>query len=118
LCGVREPWKPRSRSATDQINEERLLGSSTDFTRLQPGLPIDGVNWNRDSVIATKEVVAWQIEQAMHKGNITKVERAKRMRNSRAALNRLLDPANNAVTLLTLWRAAHAIGRELHIELV
>ena len=30
------------------------------------------------------------------------MEMAKRMRNSRAALNRLLDPANNAVTLLTL----------------
>jgi hypothetical protein len=49
-------------------------------------------------------VVAWQIEQAMLKGNITKVEMAERMRN-------------NAVTLLTLWHAAHAIGRELHIEL-
>jgi antitoxin HicB len=52
--------------------------------------------------IAIKEVVAWQIEQAMLKGNITKVEMAKRMRNSRAALNRLLGPANDAVTLLTL----------------
>jgi hypothetical protein len=30
------------------------------------------------------EVVALQIEQAMLKGNITKVEMAKRMRNSRA----------------------------------
>jgi hypothetical protein len=28
----------------------------------------------------------------MLKGNITKVEMANRMRNSRAALNRLLDP--------------------------
>jgi hypothetical protein len=34
------------------------------------------------------------------KGNITKV--AKRMRNNRATLNRLLNPANNAVTLLIL----------------
>ena len=62
------------------------MGSSTDFTRLSPGLPIDGVDRNRDSAI--KEVVAWQIEQAMLKGNITKVEMAKRIRNSRAALNR------------------------------
>jgi hypothetical protein len=78
------------------------MGSSTDFTRLRPGLPIDGVDRNRDCVIAIKEVVAWQIEQAMLKDNITKVEMAMRMRNSRAALNRLLDPANNAVTLLPL----------------
>ena len=38
----------------------------------------------------------------MLKGNITKVEMAKRMRKSRAALNRLRGPANDAVTLLTL----------------
>jgi hypothetical protein len=54
-----------------------------DFTRLHHELPIDGVDRNRDSVIAIKEVVAWQIEQAMLKGNITKVEMAKRIRNSR-----------------------------------
>jgi len=66
------------------------------------GCLIDGVDRNRGRVIAIKEVVAWQIELAMLKGNITRVEMAKRMRNSRAALNRLLGPANDAVTLLTL----------------
>ena len=68
--------------------------------------------------IAIKEVVAWQIQEAMLKDNITKMEMAKRMRTSRAALNRLLDPGNDAVTLQTLSRAAHAIGRGLRIELV
>lgn len=68
--------------------------------------------------IAIKEVVAWQIQQAMLKENITKMEMAKRMHTSRAALNRLLDPGNDAVTLQTLSRAAHAIGRGLRIELV
>ncbi len=68
--------------------------------------------------IAIKEVVAWQIQQAMQKDNVTKMEMAKRMRTSRAALNRLLDPSNDAVTLQTLSRAAHAIGRELRIELL
>ena len=67
------------------------------------------------TAIAIKEVVAWQIEQAMLKDNVTKMEMAKRMRTSRAALNRLLDPANDSVTLQTLTRAAHAIGRELRI---
>jgi antitoxin HicB len=56
----------------------------------------------RPAAHAIKEVVPWQIEQAMIKGDITKVKMAKRMCNSPAALNRLLDPANNAVTLLTL----------------
>jgi hypothetical protein len=41
-------------------------------------------------------------------------EMARRMHTSRAALDRLLDP----VTLNTLRKAAHAVGRELRLELV
>jgi hypothetical protein len=43
---------------------------------------------------------------------------AKRMQTSRAALDRLLDPENDAVTLNTLSKAAMAVGRQLHFELV
>jgi hypothetical protein len=45
------------------------------------------------------------------------VKMSRRLRTS-AAPNRQLDPANDEVTLLTLSRAAHAIGRELRKELV
>jgi DNA-binding Xre family transcriptional regulator len=69
-------------------------------------------------IIAIKEAVAWQVQQAMAKEKITKVEMARRMKTSRAALDRLLDPGNGAVTLQTLSRAATAIGRGLRIELV
>lgn len=65
-----------------------------------------------------KETLAWQIQQAMAKDKISKVEMARRMNTSRAALDRLLDPANASVTLQTLTRAAHAVGRDLRIELV
>ena len=68
--------------------------------------------------MAIKETVAWQVQQAMETEKITKVEMAKRMKTSRAALDRLLDPGNGAVTLQTLSRAANAIGRGLRIELV
>jgi antitoxin HicB len=68
--------------------------------------------------IAITEALAWQLQQAMLKENITKVEMARRMHTSRAALDRLLDPGNGAVTLQTLSRAANAIGRSLRIELV
>ncbi len=70
------------------------------------------------STIALKEALAWQVQQAMEKGKITKVEMAKRMNTSRAALDRLLDPGNASVTLQTLSRAARAIGRDLRIELI
>jgi len=68
--------------------------------------------------VALKETLAWQVRQAMARDKISKVEMARRMNTSRAALDRLLDPANASVTLQTLTRAAHAIGRGLRIELV
>jgi DNA-binding Xre family transcriptional regulator len=49
---------------------------------------------------------------------LTKSDMARRMRTSRAALDRLLDPDNDAVTLNTLAKAATAVGRQLHFELV
>ena len=66
---------------------------------------------------ALKESLALQVRKAMDKQNITKVEMARRMKTSRAALNRFLDPGNASLTLQTLSRAARAIGHELRIEL-
>jgi hypothetical protein len=68
--------------------------------------------------IALKDAVAWQVQKAMEEEKITKVEMARRMHTSRAALDRLLTPGNASVTLQTLARAARAIGRELRIELI
>jgi len=67
--------------------------------------------------IAVKEALAWQVEQAMKREKITKAEMARRMPPRRAALDRLLDPKNVSVTLQTLFRAAHAVGSDLRIEL-
>jgi hypothetical protein len=39
------------------------------------------------------------------------------MGTSRSALERLLDPNNPSVTLLTLERAAKALGKQLKVEL-
>lgn len=88
------------------------IGSS-----LNDFLKEDGV-LEETRAIALKDSVAWQVQQAMNKENITKVEMAKRMQTSRAALDRLLTPGNASVTLQTLTRAARAIGRDLRIELL
>ncbi len=66
---------------------------------------------------AIKRVLAFQIEQAMKEQGITKVEMARRMKTSRAQLDRLLDPENDKVQLDTVQRAATAVGRKLHMEL-
>ena len=50
--------------------------------------------------------------------HLHRAEMAKRMQTSRASLDRLLDPANDAVTLSTLQKAATALGRESRLELV
>ncbi|NKC16500.1 MAG: helix-turn-helix domain-containing protein [Gammaproteobacteria bacterium] len=67
---------------------------------------------------AIKAVLAWQLRQAMDEGQVTKSEMARRMGTSRAHLDRLLDPENNRVQLDTMLKAAHAVGRELKLELV
>ena len=67
---------------------------------------------------AIKRVLARQITDAMNEQGLNNTEMAKRMHTSRAAVVRLLDPNNEAVTLSTLSKAAHAVGRELHLELV
>jgi DNA-binding Xre family transcriptional regulator len=67
---------------------------------------------------AIKRVIARQLASMMSDKGISKSELAKRMQTSRAQLDRLLDPANESVTLGTLARAAQAVGRNLKLELV
>lgn len=66
---------------------------------------------------AAKRVIAFQIAQEMKRRRLTKSEMASRMKTSRPALERLLDPANRSVTLATLERAASAVGKKLKVEL-
>jgi antitoxin HicB len=70
------------------------------------------------AAVATKRVLAYQFELAMKKHHLTKVSMAKKMRTSRSALDRLLDPQNSSVTLQTLERAARVLGKKIKINLV
>jgi DNA-binding Xre family transcriptional regulator len=67
--------------------------------------------------IAVKRIIAFQLEELMEEQKLTKTQLAKRMKTSRASLDRLLDPDNASVTLLTLERAAKALGKHIRIEL-
>jgi antitoxin HicB len=64
---------------------------------------------------AVKRMIAFQVEEMMKEQKLSRTEMSRRMNASRAALNRLLDPKNQAVTLQTLDRAAHALGKRLQI---
>jgi antitoxin HicB len=63
-------------------------------------------------------VIARQLDALMQDQGLSKSSLAKRMKTSRAQLDRLLDPDNESVTLGTLTRAAQAVGRNLRMELV
>ena len=66
---------------------------------------------------ATKRVIAFQISQMMKKEKINKSRLAIQMGTSRSALERLLEPNNVSVTLLTLERVALALGKKLRIQI-
>lgn len=65
---------------------------------------------------AIKKVIATLLVEAMTAQNISKVAMVKRIGTSRSQLDRLLDPENSSVTLLTLTKAAAAIGKRLKID--
>ncbi len=66
---------------------------------------------------AVKEVVAWQLAEAMKKRKISKSKMALLLKTSRTQVDRLLDPKND-ITLSSLQRAAALVGRRVSIELL
>ena len=66
---------------------------------------------------AIKEVVAWQLAEAMKEQKISKNKMATLMKTSRTQVDRLLDPKND-ITLSSLQRAAAMVGRRVSIELL
>lgn len=88
------------------------IGSDFDDFLTEEGL--------RDEVEATaiKRVITFQLEKEMKKKHITKTAMAKKMHTSRSAVDRLFDPDNNSLTLTTLNKAAHVLGKKLKVQLV
>jgi antitoxin HicB len=67
---------------------------------------------------ALKRALSLKVHDLMKQKRVNKSAMAARMRTSRAAVHRLLDPENTSVTLATLNRAARSLGRKVKIELV
>jgi antitoxin HicB len=72
---------------------------------------------NEVESVAIKRVLAWQFEQEMIRQQKTKRAMATELKTSRSQLDRLLDPQNTAVSLDTLTRAAHVLGKRLVLEI-
>lgn len=66
---------------------------------------------------AIKEVIAWQLAEAMKERKISKNKMAALLKTSRTQVDRLLDPSDD-ITLSSLQRAAAMVGRRVLVELV
>jgi len=87
------------------------MGSSIDDFLKEEGI------FEETQAQAIKEVVAWQLAEAMRKKKISKSKMATLLRTSRSQVDRLLDPKND-ITLSSLQRAAALVGRRVSIQLV
>jgi antitoxin HicB len=67
--------------------------------------------------IVQKRVIAEQLREAMRAKRLSEAAIARRMDTSRTVVRNLLDPDNESVTLLTLAKAASAVGRRLCVTL-
>ncbi len=94
------------------IKGEESVHTGSSFTDF---LEEEGIR-NEVEGSAIKRVLAWQFEQAMEKRKMTKQAMAKELKTSRSQLDRLLDPANTAVSLETITRAANVLGMRLVFE--
>ena len=90
---------------------KKHMGSSVDDFLKEEGI------FEEAQAQAVKEVVAWQLAEAMKKKKISKNKMAKLLKTSRTQIDRLLN-AKDDITLSSLQRAAAMVGRRVTIELV
>ena len=106
LCDAKMPT-----SKTAKKRNKHRGSSFEDFLK-QEGL-LENVQ-----AAAFKRVLALKVNDLMKEKRMNKSAMAARMRTSRAAVHRLLDPKNTSVTLATLNRAARSLGCKVKIEFV
>ena len=92
------------------MNKQHIGSDFDDFLRDEGVL-------DETEAIAIKRVIAFQVAQEMERASISQSELARRMKTSRSSVERLLDPSNPSVTLVTLERAASALGKRLKVQL-
>lgn len=87
------------------------IGSSFDLFLKEEKL------FDEAEAVAIKRVFAYQLQAELKKRQLSKLTLAKQMRTSRSSLERLLDPSNTAVTLKTLVKLAHVLGKKVTLTL-
>jgi antitoxin HicB len=66
---------------------------------------------------AIKFKIAQELAKAIVEQKITKAQIAKRLNTSRSGVDRLLDPDNTSITLNTIAKVAHLLGKRIDFAL-
>ena len=90
---------------------KKNMGSSVDDFLKDEGI------FEEAQAQAVKEVIAWQLAEAMKERKISKNRMAVLLKTSRTQVDRLLS-ARDDITLSSLARAAAVVGRRVTIELI
>jgi antitoxin HicB len=90
---------------------KKHMGSTVDSFLQEEGILEEA------QALAVREVVAWQLAEAMKKKKISKNKMATLLKTSRTQVDRLLNPKDD-ITISSLQRAAAMVGRRVSIELV
>src|SRR5258708_13887 len=115
------PWPANANVSLNRekadMTKKKSPRSTNELTTLDEFLKEEG-KLEEFEAVAIKEVLAWQIAEAMKTQNLSRKRLAQRMGTSRSQIGRLLDPKAGNVTLATLQRAAKIAGRTFRRELV
>lgn len=94
------------------MKQNKHIGSS-----LESFLEEEGI-FEEVNAAAVKAVIARNLQDYLKRKRLTRTDLAKQLGTSRSGLQRLLDPKNISITLLTLNRAATLLGKKIEIKLV
>ncbi len=95
----------------DMDKRRRFEEESTEHLREE------GVYWEAEAA-RLKQTIAVALMRQIEQRGLALTELAASLGTSRAALNRILDPANTSITLTTLTRTAAALGCKVKLEIV
>lgn len=90
--------------------KNKYIGSSFDDFLKNEGI------YEEVNAAAIKEILTFMIEEEMKKKNLTKTELAKMLGTSRSSLDRILNPKNHSITLLTIEKIANVFGKKVKIS--
>jgi antitoxin HicB len=94
------------------MKNKKYIGSSFDDYIEKEGL------YHEVQASAIKKYLSALIQKKMEQDRLSKTKMAQLMSTSRTAVDRLLDPTNDSITLKTMESAARAIGKKIKFEFV